>query len=112
MQQQPGYEAWAWEIHHSAKKDAPSGTLLEVGRRHDAPPATTQHVDVASSRAGAVPGTARNRLRLRRRHHHPAPHRPQPRGLRPRSPARRQWISANKGVHEFSEILFSSEPQS
>ena len=24
------YEAWAWEIHHSAKKDAPSGTLLTL----------------------------------------------------------------------------------
>ncbi|HYH46584.1 MAG TPA: dihydrodipicolinate reductase C-terminal domain-containing protein [Thermoanaerobaculia bacterium] len=50
------YEAWAHEIHHSRKKDAPSGTLLHLldtlesagyGRR----------VDVASSRAGAVPGT-------------------------------------------------------
>ena len=26
------YEAWAWEIHHSAKKDAPSGTALALGR--------------------------------------------------------------------------------
>ena len=26
----PEYEAWAWEIHHSAKKDAPSGTLLKL----------------------------------------------------------------------------------
>ena len=25
---QPEYGAWAWEIHHTAKKDAPSGTLL------------------------------------------------------------------------------------
>src|SRR5579863_10346873 len=24
------YEAWAWEIHHSAKKDAPSGTLIKL----------------------------------------------------------------------------------
>ncbi len=29
---EPGYEAWAWEIHHSAKKDAPSGTLLALVR--------------------------------------------------------------------------------
>src|SRR5580693_59696 len=27
---EPQYEAWAWEIHHSAKKDAPSGTLLRL----------------------------------------------------------------------------------
>ena len=26
----PEYEAWAWEIHHSAKKDAPSGTLKKL----------------------------------------------------------------------------------
>src|SRR5262249_19183622 len=26
---QPEYGAWAWEIHHSTKKDAPSGTLLK-----------------------------------------------------------------------------------
>src|SRR5437763_14184045 len=25
MASEPGYEAWAYEIHHSAKKDAPSG---------------------------------------------------------------------------------------
>src|SRR5713101_8306195 len=24
------YEAWGWEIHHSAKKDAPSGTLKKL----------------------------------------------------------------------------------
>ncbi len=27
---QPEYGAWAWEVHHSAKKDAPSGTLLQL----------------------------------------------------------------------------------
>ena len=26
----PEYGAWAWEIHHSTKKDAPSGTLLKL----------------------------------------------------------------------------------
>jgi 4-hydroxy-tetrahydrodipicolinate reductase len=26
----PEYEAWGWEIHHSAKKDAPSGTLKKL----------------------------------------------------------------------------------
>ncbi len=28
----PEYEAWGWEIHHSAKRDAPSGTLKKLGR--------------------------------------------------------------------------------
>ena len=28
--EQPEYGAWAWEIHHDTKKDAPSGTLLKL----------------------------------------------------------------------------------
>jgi len=34
----PEYEAWGWEIHHSTKKDAPSGTLRNL-RKKSAPPA-------------------------------------------------------------------------
>ena len=30
MARQPEYGAWAWEIHHATKKDAPSGTLLAL----------------------------------------------------------------------------------
>jgi 4-hydroxy-tetrahydrodipicolinate reductase len=56
MSDEPEYEAWAWEIHHSAKKDAPSGTLLKlVDEMRTAGYAAK--VDVASSRAGAIPGT-------------------------------------------------------
>src|SRR5579862_866523 len=29
---EPAYGAWAWEIHHNTKKDAPSGTLLDLGK--------------------------------------------------------------------------------
>lgn len=54
--QQPDYEAWAYEIHHSAKKDAPSGTLLQlVDAMRDA--GYANNVDVSSNRAGKVPGT-------------------------------------------------------
>jgi 4-hydroxy-tetrahydrodipicolinate reductase len=56
MAEEPEYEAWAWEIHHSAKKDAPSGTLLKLVDEMRAA-GYTAHVDVASSRAGAIPGT-------------------------------------------------------
>ena len=50
---EPEYEAWAWEIHHSAKKDAPSGTLLKlVDEMRSA--GYSRHVDVAANRAGAV----------------------------------------------------------
>jgi 4-hydroxy-tetrahydrodipicolinate reductase len=50
------YGAWAYEIHHDQKKDAPSGTLLELVRRVEAAGFSRQ-VDVASNRAGKVPGT-------------------------------------------------------
>jgi len=56
MADEPEYEAWAWEIHHSAKKDAPSGTLLRLFDEMRAA-GYTANVDVASNRAGAIPGT-------------------------------------------------------
>ena len=81
---EPEYGAWAWEIHHSTKKDAPSGTLLKlVDEMKEA--GYARHIDVSSNRAGAHPGHARNRLRFRGRHHHAAPHRAQPRRLRARA---------------------------
>jgi len=50
------YGAWAWEIHHSAKKDAPSGTLLKVvDEMKQADPA--REISISSNRAGAHPGT-------------------------------------------------------
>jgi 4-hydroxy-tetrahydrodipicolinate reductase len=53
---EPGYEAWAWEIHHSAKKDAPSGTLLALVREMQKA-GYTRHVDQSSNRAGKIAGT-------------------------------------------------------
>ena len=50
------YGAWAYEIHHDKKKDAPSGTLLELVRRVEGV-GFARRLDVASSRAGAIPGT-------------------------------------------------------
>jgi 4-hydroxy-tetrahydrodipicolinate reductase len=50
------YDAWAYEIHHKKKKDAPSGTLLEVKRVMEGA-GWTRPIDVASNRAGAIPGT-------------------------------------------------------
>jgi 4-hydroxy-tetrahydrodipicolinate reductase len=56
LAEQPEYGAWAWEIHHSTKKDSPSGTLLKLvdEMKKAGYPRT---IDVSSSRAGAVPGT-------------------------------------------------------
>lgn len=56
LKNEPEYEAWAWEIHHSAKKDAPSGTLLKLVDKMKQAGYTTA-IDVGSNRAGRVPGT-------------------------------------------------------
>jgi 4-hydroxy-tetrahydrodipicolinate reductase len=52
----PAYGAWIHEWHHAAKKDAPSGTALqlEAGLR-DA--GYTAAIGVSSTRAGSIPGT-------------------------------------------------------
>ena len=56
MEAEPEYGSWAWEIHHSAKKDAPSGTLLKlVDEMKKAGYKRT--IDVGSNRAGRHPGT-------------------------------------------------------
>ena len=56
MQAQPQYGAWVHEFHHSAKRDAPSGTAIQL---RDAMKAAgfDRTIDMSSSRAGAVPGT-------------------------------------------------------
>jgi 4-hydroxy-tetrahydrodipicolinate reductase len=50
------YGAWLHELHHAAKKDAPSGTALQLKSGmertgYDLP------IDVSSTRAGSIPGT-------------------------------------------------------
>jgi len=105
LKDEPGYEAWAWEIHHSAKKDAPSGTLLKlVSQMKDAGFA---RVDVASNRAGAVPGTheigfdsAADTITLR----HAARSRE---GFARGALKAAQWVVGKTGFHEFDEVLFS-----
>ena len=106
MQQQPGYESWAWEIHHSAKKDAPSGTLLKlVDVMREA--GYDRGVDVGSNRAGSIPGTheigfdspadtitLRHTARSREGFARGALH------------AARWLASGKKGCHDFSRILF------
>jgi 4-hydroxy-tetrahydrodipicolinate reductase len=52
----PEFGAWIHELHHAAKRDAPSGTALALRaaleRAGYAAP-----VDMASTRAGSIPGT-------------------------------------------------------
>jgi 4-hydroxy-tetrahydrodipicolinate reductase len=52
----PAFGAYLHELHHAAKRDAPSGTALALhaamtARGYDLP------VNVASTRAGSIPGT-------------------------------------------------------
>jgi 4-hydroxy-tetrahydrodipicolinate reductase len=55
MARLPGYDAHIVETHHAAKKDAPSGTALELQRRTSA--ALGRDVPTTSIRVGSVPGT-------------------------------------------------------
>ena len=56
MAQQPAFGGWIHELHHAAKKDAPSGTALAMDRRlRDS--GYGGDVPIASTRAGAIPGT-------------------------------------------------------
>src|SRR5258708_35149581 len=56
MAAQPSFGAWIHEVHHAAKRDAPSGTALAMEQRLRRGGYTAQ-VPIASSRAGLVPGT-------------------------------------------------------
>jgi 4-hydroxy-tetrahydrodipicolinate reductase len=106
---QPEYGAWAWEIHHVAKKDAPSGTLLKLV--DDMKKAGyTRAIDVSSNRAGMVPGTheigfdsAADTITLR----HAARSRE---GFARGALKAAQWIVGKKGFYEFGEIVFA-EPR-
>ncbi len=99
------YGAWAWEIHHITKKDAPSGTLLklvdEMKRAGFARP-----IDASANRAGAHPGTheigfdsAADTITLR----HTARSRE---GFARGALKAAQWIIGRQGFYEFSDVLF------
>ncbi len=98
------YEAWGWEIHHSAKKDAPSGTLKKLAEEmRDA--GFTRSVSLSSNRAGAIPGTHEigfdspaDTITLR----HTARSRE---GFARGALQAARWIAGKKGFYEFKEIL-------
>lgn len=50
------FGAWIHELHHATKKDAPSGTALQLksGMEHAG---YRRPIDVSSTRAGSIPGT-------------------------------------------------------
>jgi 4-hydroxy-tetrahydrodipicolinate reductase len=106
---QPEYGAWAWEIHHSTKKDAPSGTLLKlVDEMKKA--GYARQIDVGSNRAGAHPGTheigfdsSADTITLR----HTARSRE---GFARGALKAARWLAGKKGFHEFSEIWAEPRP--
>ena len=56
LAERPEFGAWIHELHHSAKRDAPSGTAIGI---RDAMQSAGYKlpIDVASTRVGSIPGT-------------------------------------------------------
>ena len=103
---EPQYGAWAWEIHHITKKDAPSGTLIKLVNEMKSA-GYERPIDTGSNRAGAHPGTheigfdsAADTITLR----HSARSRE---GFARGALKAGQWVMGKKGVFEFGEVLFS-----
>jgi 4-hydroxy-tetrahydrodipicolinate reductase len=102
--QHPEYEAWGWEIHHSAKQDAPSGTLKKLADEIRGA-GFTGGLTLNSNRAGAHPGTheigfdsAADTVTLR----HTARNRE---GFARGALQAAQWIAGKRGVFEFRQIV-------
>jgi len=108
MRNQSGYEAWAYEIHHSAKKDAPSGTLLKlVDDMKQA--GYAGRIDVSSNRAGAHPGThevgfdsSADTLTFK----HVARSRE---GFAQGALVAARWLTGKKGFYEFGDVIFGAD---
>lgn len=103
---EPQYGAWAWEIHHHTKKDAPSGTLIKLVNDMKSA-GYARNIDIGSNRAGSHPGThevgfdsAADTITLR----HAARSRE---GFARGALKAAQWIPGKKGLYEFSDVLFS-----
>ena len=56
LAERPEFGAWIHELHHSAKRDAPSGTAIGI-RDAMQNAGYTLPIDVASTRVGSIPGT-------------------------------------------------------
>jgi len=99
-----GYGAWGWEIHHAAKKDAPSGTLLALAEAMKGN-GYQREISLSANRAGAVPGmheigfdSAEDTITIR----HTARSRE---GFARGALRAANWVIGKKGIFEFREIL-------
>lgn len=100
----PMYEPFITESHHRFKKDAPSGTAIEL-KRQAQPAFGAREIPVASVRAGYIPGTHElgfdseaDTIVLR----HTARSR---RGFAEGALYAARWIVSRKGFFAFAEIF-------
>jgi 4-hydroxy-tetrahydrodipicolinate reductase len=56
LAERPEFGAWIHELHHRAKRDAPSGTAIAIRAALESA-GYRLPIDVASTRAGSIPGT-------------------------------------------------------
>ena len=100
----PGYQPYITEAHHQFKKDAPSGTALELKRRIS-PALAPRETPIWSARAGFIPGTHElgfdseaDTVILR----HTARSR---QGFAEGALYAARWVAGKKGLFDFAEIL-------
>ncbi len=105
LKDEADFGAWGWEIHHSTKKDAPSGTLIKLVEQMKAA-GYIRPINVSSSRAGAHPGTHEigfdsqaDTITLR----HTVRNRE---GFARGALKAAQWVAGKKGFFDFAETLF------
>jgi 4-hydroxy-tetrahydrodipicolinate reductase len=98
------YQAWGWEIHHAAKRDAPSGTLLAVAEEMKEA-GFDRAINLSANRAGAHPGTheigfdsSADTITIR----HTARSRE---GFARGALRAARWLIGKNGVFEFREIV-------
>jgi len=104
----PDYEPYIAEAHHRAKRDAPSGTALELKRRLKLP-FGEREISVSSLRAGFIPGThelgfdseadtviIRHTARGRR-------------GFAEGALYAARWVVGKRGLFSFSDVIESLE---
>ncbi len=103
-----GFDAHIVETHHAAKKDAPSGTAAELGKR--ASDALGRAIPITSIRVGAVPGTHElildgtfEQLRLE----HIARDR---RVFAEGAIAAARWLAGKQGVFTMRDVLSPAAP--
>jgi 4-hydroxy-tetrahydrodipicolinate reductase len=106
----PMYDPYLTETHHKFKKDAPSGTALEI-RRQIQPAFKDREIPVSSTRAGYIPGvhelgfdSEADTVVLR----HTARSR---QGFAEGALYAARWVVGKKGLFNFADVLTSGAGQ-